>query len=56
MITKKYITAAREAVSTYPIAAMNISTSSMRNSKQEIEEIFLPALKEVAEKLNGIMR
>lgn len=37
------------------IAAMNISTSLMRNSEREIDEIFLPALKEGAEKLNGVI-
>lgn len=35
-----------------PIAAMNISTNTLRSSEEKIREVYLPVLKEGAEELN----
>lgn len=39
-----------------PIAAMNISTNSMRSSRNKINEVYLPVLLEGAEELNRQVR
>jgi IclR family transcriptional regulator, pca regulon regulatory protein len=37
-----------------PIAAMNVSTNTMRSSEKQIKDVFFPALKEGAEQLNKL--
>ncbi|MCM3729543.1 helix-turn-helix domain-containing protein [Neobacillus cucumis] len=38
-----------------PIAAINVSTNSMRTSEEKIKEVFFPLLKEGAEELNRLV-